>query len=84
MKWVPTSRQHWVSKQACGFCAVGVQSHDSCPQCGEPENATHVLICQDVWAKKKWQHDVTILNSWMLDWHTSPAIQLDIIHNLRH
>jgi hypothetical protein len=40
---------------------------------GESENASHVLLCQDTRAKAKWQHDITVLNSWMLGNNTSPA-----------
>jgi hypothetical protein len=42
-----------------------------------------VLICQDNRAKHQWQQDVTALNSWLLEHHTSPAIRLAIVHNLR-
>jgi hypothetical protein len=90
MNRVPLSRRQWVSKHASGFCAVGTvlqrrgkQSHDRCPRCGESENAAHVLICQDNRAKHQWQQDVTALNSWLLEHHTSPAIRLAIVHNLR-
>ncbi len=90
MKRSPLSRRHWVSKHTCGFCAVGTvlkrrgkQSHDHCPRCGESENASHVSSCQDTRAKAKWQHDVTVLNSWMLGNNTSPAIRAAIIQNLR-
>jgi hypothetical protein len=90
MKQVPLSQCHLVSKHACGFCTVGrvlkrcgKQSHDRCPCCGESENASHVLLCQDTRAKAKWQHDVTVLNSWMLGNNTSPAIRIAVIQNLR-
>jgi hypothetical protein len=42
-----------------------------------------VLTCQDDWAIKKWNNDVTVLNSWLIDRHTLPPIRLSMVQNLR-
>ena len=55
-------KRRWISKHACGFCAVGkmavrmkLRESDACPRCGEPETAEHVWICMgdtnELWGK---------------------------------
>ena len=73
MKALPKARQHWLVKQASGFCATGKMmlrrrewSTAKCPRCDcEMEDSAHVLQCQGSGAKETWQQGIEGLDSWM-------------------
>ena len=73
MKGLPKARQHWLVKQASGFCATGKMmlrrkewSAAKCPRCEcEVEDSEHVLKCQGSGAVEQWKHGIDALDSWM-------------------
>lgn len=87
IRGVPVSRRHWVSKQATGFCAVGVvmrlrkqRPSAKCPRCPWPEETVeHVYTCPSIEADKQWKESISKLLDWMEEQKTDP----DIIRNIR-
>jgi hypothetical protein len=73
MQAMPTARQHWLVKQASGFCATGKMmvrrkewTMAKCPRCDcQTEDSEHVLRCQGSGAKEQWQQGIDEVESWM-------------------
>jgi hypothetical protein len=90
MQSVKVSRRHWVVQKISGFAATGrmmlrqkERETDACPRCGEPENAIHVLRCQQPEAQTVWNQAIDTLEEWLRDQKTQPGITEMIGSRLR-
>jgi len=65
----------------CGVCRVGKfmkrwkeWQHDSCPQCGTREDASHVWLCQGQDTNLLWDKALIGLHEWLMKIDTDPNI----------
>ena len=73
MKTMPIARQHWLTKDAAGFNAVGKignarkqWTHSQCPRCAPIEDdSQHITKCQVTGAPEQWPQSLEQLEKWM-------------------
>jgi hypothetical protein len=90
MKEAKRSRRIFISKHVSGMCGVGkfmkrwkLRTDDSCPRCGDPEDAEHVWLCHGEGANDIWDKAMTDLEGWLNAKQTDPDLQHAIISYLR-
>ena len=91
MKSMPRARQHWMTKQASGFCATGKMMQRrgewktaKCLRCEEEmEDSEHVLRCSGAGAKEQWQEGIKSLRKWTAEQGTACDISAAISDGLQ-
>jgi hypothetical protein len=85
----PIGYRRFITKHSAGVCGVNIWRHrwkdredDACPRCGLPETSRHVYMCRDIVVINLWRQEISQLEYWLEDHHTSPSITSDIIFNL--
>jgi hypothetical protein len=58
--------------------------NEGCPQCGEPEDSEHILLCQGANANDTWDEALHSLQQWLDEQQTNPDIALSIISSLHN
>jgi hypothetical protein len=89
IKEVPQSKKIFVIKHTMDMCGMGkfmkIWVHreiDSCPQCGNPEDAGHVWICDQMSASEVWDKALLEFSQWMASVQTDPELQSTTIDKL--
>ena len=90
MKKLRPGRRRWVTKHASDNCGVGVTlvkwGHQVDPMCSvcktQEENAEHALLCESVDVRNQWNHNMTIIEAWLIENTTDPAIQKQLLFGL--
>ncbi len=64
--------RQWLAKQSSGFCGTQLMvsrwdksRDDKCPDCGQRENAAHLMRCPDRWQTQLLRDNVDKLELWM-------------------
>lgn len=90
MKAAPSTRRQWISKHVSGFCSVGrqakrwkIRDSDKCPRCGQEETTTHVWLCPNPAAIRRWTTATALLKKDMRRMKTAPPIIDAICKRLR-
>lgn len=55
---------------------------NQCPQCGAPEDVTHINKCRGKNADNVWDTALKGLQAWMYEQHTDPVIILAVLQGL--
>jgi hypothetical protein len=79
----PDMFKMWLFKQTLSFCATGRNmgrwfgsEHTACPNCNAPEDADHLLHCQDSGRFSLFCSEVNKLAQWLQQSHTDPTLTL--------
>jgi len=72
-----------------GMCGMGKymklwkqKVSDACPQCGEPEDASHVWVCNQKGSSVVWDNAILRLREWLESVRTDPDLVETILLNL--
>jgi len=57
---------------------------DACPRCGQPEDSSHVWICDQMGALDVWNKSLLDLGGWIESINTDPDIIKNILSKLTH
>ena len=55
---------------------------DACPQCNEPEDASHIWLCKNPESITVWKESIETLRSWLIAQQTHPSFTAIICSRL--
>jgi hypothetical protein len=81
----------WLTKWLTGWLPTGnkllqwkVATNNLCPRCGQPElSKKHTISCKHIEALPIWHKFLHDLEHWLTNKHTHPALQRNILQNLK-